>query len=89
NPSGWRLGKQGGANGCLHPIGSLPVLRSFPKEFMKHFEDSCRRHDIPLLPPHRPKYNGRVENKKEPMDACIQLAACRSSAVSRRKEVIG
>jgi transposase len=43
------------------PIKSIQVDGG--SEFMKYFEDSCRRQDIPLyvLPPSRPKYNGRVE----------------------------
>jgi transposase InsO family protein len=56
------------------------VLKEFPfkvksiqtdggSEFMKYFEDACREHEIPLyvLPPHRPKYNGRVERSNRIM----------------------
>jgi transposase InsO family protein len=56
------------------------VLKNFPfpvksiqvdggSEFMKYFEDSCRRHDIPLyvIPSHKPKYNGRVERSNRIM----------------------
>jgi IS30 family transposase len=56
------------------------VLNGFPfkvksiqtdggSEFMKYFEDACREQSIPLyiLPPHKPKYNGRVERSNRIM----------------------
>jgi IS30 family transposase len=38
-------------------------------EFMKYFEETCKEHNIPLyiLPPHKPKYNGRVERSNRIM----------------------
>jgi IS30 family transposase len=38
-------------------------------EFMKYFEDGCKEYNIPLyiLPPHKPKYNGRVERSNRIM----------------------
>jgi transposase InsO family protein/transposase len=38
-------------------------------EFMKYFEDTCREYNIPLyiLPPSKPKYNGRVERSNRIM----------------------
>jgi transposase InsO family protein len=38
-------------------------------EFMKYFEDACREYNIPLyiLPPSRPKYNGRVKRSNRIM----------------------
>lgn len=43
------------------PIKSIQVDGG--SEFMLHFEEACKNNNIPLfvLPPYRPKYNGRVE----------------------------
>jgi transposase len=56
------------------------VLKEFPfiiksiqtdggSEFMKYFEDGCKEYNIPLhiLPPHKPKHNGRVERSNRIM----------------------
>jgi hypothetical protein len=56
------------------------VLKEFPfkiksiqtdggSEFMKCFEDGCKEYNIPLhiLPPHKPKHNGRVERSNRIM----------------------
>jgi transposase InsO family protein/predicted DNA-binding transcriptional regulator AlpA len=54
-------------NGFPFNIKSIQVDGG--SEFMKYFEDGCKRYNIPLyiLPPHKPKYNGRVERSNRIM----------------------
>jgi hypothetical protein len=63
---GGGIGEKGGGG---FPFEIKSIQTDGGSEFMKYFEDGCKRYNIPLyiLPPHKPKYNGRVERSNRIM----------------------
>jgi transposase InsO family protein len=51
------------------PFEGMSIQTDGGSEFMRYVEDACREYNIPLyiLPPSRPKYNGRVERSNRIM----------------------
>jgi transposase InsO family protein len=57
------------SNNTGFPFKIKSIQTDGGSEFMKYFEDGCKRYNVPLyiLPPHKPKYNGRVERSNRIM----------------------
>jgi transposase InsO family protein len=56
-------------NNAGFPFKIKSIQTDGGSEFMKYFKEGCKEYNIPLhiLPPHKPKYNGRVERSNRIM----------------------
>jgi hypothetical protein len=68
----WNLNKgnnNSDNNNAGFPFKVKSIQTDGDSEFMKYFEDGCKQYNIPLyiLPPHKPKYNGREKRSNRIM----------------------